>query len=184
MFCSQMEQSCLFQPIDKIDIGSNGENLYLTMFSTQATITMLWYSSVQQSLVSAFSVGTRLWPIIWPSLETERVETVESLLQDSKQILHNRVEKGRKVPSGVSNDVYGPEGREFESLRAYQNPRETLCFLRVFVLCWQGFPQLCRGVKRAYSEKKEKQEAVLGNHCRIPGYFRSNLKGRALGGAS
>ena len=26
---------------------------------------------------------------------------------------------------------YGPEGREFESLRAYQNPRETLCFLRV-----------------------------------------------------
>ena len=38
MFCSQMEQSCLFQPIDKIDIGSNGENLYLTMFSTQATM--------------------------------------------------------------------------------------------------------------------------------------------------
>ena len=26
---------------------------------------------------------------------------------------------------------YGPKGREFESLRAYQNPRETLSFLRV-----------------------------------------------------
>ena len=61
----------------------------------------------------------------------ERVETVEKLLQDSKQIRHNRAEKGRKVLSGVSDDAYGPEGREFESLRAYQNPRETLCFLRV-----------------------------------------------------
>ena len=132
MFCSQMEQSCLFQPIDKIDIGSNGENLYLTMFSTQATITMPWYSSVQQSLVSAFSVGTRLWPIIWPSLETERVETVESLLQNSKQIWYNRVEKGRKVPSGVSDSVYGPEGRGFESPRAYQKSQTDVwlfCFL-------------------------------------------------------
>ena len=32
---------------------------------------------------------------------------------------------------------YGPEGREFESLRAYQNPRETLCFLRV-LSCFRG----------------------------------------------
>ena len=59
------------------------------------------------------------------------METVESLLQDSKKNQHNRPKKDRKVLSGVSDSVYGPEGREFESLRAYQNPRETLCFLRV-----------------------------------------------------
>ena len=67
----------------------------------------------------------------------EQMETVESLLQDSKQIRHNRAKKGREVLSGVSDDVYGPEGREFESLRAYQNPRETLCFLRV-LSCFQN----------------------------------------------
>ena len=68
---------------------------------------------------------------------TARVDAVECLLQDSKQIRHNRAEKGRKVPSEISDSVYGPEGREFESLRAYQNPRETLCFLRVLSFCME-----------------------------------------------